>query len=670
MKIKLKDLYDFNKETGLVDAGFIKVDTKFGYKVIEGVDITATNSKKLHIKTEKFDVKVSPEHLLYQNGWIKSKNLRVNDNIDTINGYQKIISIEEDNTPEDLLDIQVKDSEFFANNIRSHNSSFQEAFDFSIFGGVRGKSQKKVALKYLPNRSNKNTEVEIEFINNYGNLINFSKSLEPTEATFFENGENFTRKFKTMTKEEREKIIGFNFETYKSFISMSISDFANFINLKPEEKREIVNKLFNLQQLDDYLSIVKDIIKNNNDVIQKYQTNINTNNQTISAYQQNIKNIKLSGVIDKQKENAALKKELESKKEPYNKIKSDNEKLIEEIRNLDLKKQDLDNQKEIVTQKIFENKIELKHIVEKLEIYESGICPVCDTKLDDKKHQHDLIKIQNKKVEISDELKNNEEEKNNIILELTQIINQKETKIRQKNSNTVAYNSILFEIKNIHKKIIDLKEKEDYVSIDEIEKNISELVDANKKYTSTIEQIEDNMKIYEYLRDIFSTKGIRKTILQNIISPINIHLKEILNQLNSPYDVKLDDEFNAIIYEKLINEVNTETLSIGEAKKINVAIALSYLKLILKIRKLNILFLDEIFSSMQPKNVELALSVLKKFTEDYNINIIIIDPEVYFNENSNFGLNYFNRILKMKKKMNYSFIEDATINLSNNQTWI
>lgn len=541
-------------------------------------------------------------------------------------------------------------------------SSFQESFDFSIFGVVRGKATKKIALNKLSNRTNKNTEVEIEFENNQGNLIRLYKSLEPTNATFFENGEDYTKKFKTFTKAEREKIIGFNFETYKSFISMSVSDFANFINLKPEDKREIVNKLFNLQQLDNYLSIVKDLIKSNEDNIIKYQTIIDSNIKTIKTYKQNIENIKKSGIIDKEKETLKLKNELESKKQPYNKLKTENQDILNEIKKLELSRQDFENRKEVCTQSILEYRVELKHIDEKISVYLSGTCPVCDTKLTDNKHKHNLAEIENKRKELVSLIKEKDQEKNDIILEITKILNQKENKNKQKNDNNVKYNSILFEIKSIHKKLLELKEKEDFISIDEIEKNIIELEENNKTYQNKIKQIEESNLIQEKLRDIFSTKGVRKTITKSIITPLNMYLKDILSQLNSPYDVKLDDEFNSIIYERLINEVNTETLSVGEAKKINVAIALSYLKSILKIRKLNILFLDEIFSSMQPKNVELALRVLKRFAEEYKINIIIIDPEVYFNENSNLGLNYFDRILKVKKKMTFSFIEDEHIN--------
>ena len=160
------------------------------------------------------------------------------------------------------------------------------------------------------------------------------------------------------------------------------------------------------------------------------------------------------------------------------------------------------------------------------------------------------------------------------------------------------------------------------------------------------------------MKDIFSNKGVRKSIIKNIVKPINVYLKDILDELKSSYNVKIDEEFNVNIYERLTNEVHPESLSMGESKKINIAIALSYLKLILKFRKLNILFLDEVFSSMEPENVEYALKVLKNFTKEFNLNIIILDPKVYFTDNSTFGFNYFDRIIKIYKKLSFSTIEE------------
>jgi len=214
-------------------------------------------------------------------------------------------------------------------------------------------------------------------------------------------------------------------------------------------------------------------------------------------------------------------------------------------------------------------------------------------------------------------------------------------------------------LKLITKQISELKESKDNTSIEELNKNIEELKNKNIENLNKINKINSDIQIYEELREIFSHKGIRKSIIKNIVKPINVYLKDILDELNSPYNIKIDEEFNVNIFERLTNEIHPESLSMGESKKINIAIALSYLKLILKFRKLNILFLDEVFSSMEPENVEYALKVLKNFTKEFNLNIIVLDPKVYFTDNSTFGYNYFDRILKIYKKMSFSIIEES-----------
>jgi len=65
------------------------------------------------------------------------------------------------------------------------------------------------------------------------------------------------------------------------------------------------------------------MIKSLNDEILKIQNVINTNNQTIYNYKQTLSNIKKSGIVDKEKEIASIKQEIESKREPYKKHKTD-----------------------------------------------------------------------------------------------------------------------------------------------------------------------------------------------------------------------------------------------------------------------------------------------------------------------------------------------------------
>jgi DNA repair exonuclease SbcCD ATPase subunit len=144
----------------------------------------------------------------------------------------------------------------------SGKSSLLESIDFTLYGTVRGKNKLKIAVTKLPNRINKNLETEINFTNDDGNNIIIRRKIEPTSMDVFKNGKLYNKEFKSMTSDEKEKFIGLEYNTYKSLISLNLSDFANFINLETETKRKLVNKLFNITEIDEYFSIAKEIVKN------------------------------------------------------------------------------------------------------------------------------------------------------------------------------------------------------------------------------------------------------------------------------------------------------------------------------------------------------------------------------------------------------------------------
>ena len=184
-------------------------------------------------------------------------------------------------------------------------------------------------------------------------------------------------------------------------------------------------------------------------------------------------------------------------------------------------------------------------------------------------------------------------DKDELTLKLTQISNNRDSLYNQKNITTTKYNNLIYDLNIITKKISNLIETSDnIVSITELEKNIEELKNNNIINNKKIIELNKKRQIYEELKTVFSNNGVRKSIVKNIIKPINIYLKDILDEMKSTYNVKIDENFNVKIYERLTTEIHPESLSVGESKKINIGIALSYLKLILKFRKLNILFLD------------------------------------------------------------------------------
>ena len=166
----------------------------------------------------------------------------------------------------------------------SGKSTIQDSIDLSIFNQVRGKETAKIPLKYFPNRLNKELYVAINFKNNNNDIIDIERKIQPNDFSILKNSEPYTERFKIMSEEEKEKLIGFNYNTFKSFISLSMNDFRNFIRLTPEDKRNLLNRLFNLEEIDMYYSINKELINQNKKEIERLTIDILSINKTLKEY--------------------------------------------------------------------------------------------------------------------------------------------------------------------------------------------------------------------------------------------------------------------------------------------------------------------------------------------------------------------------------------------------
>ena len=90
----------------------------------------------------------------------------------------------------------------------------------------------------------------------------------------------------------------------------------------------------------------------------------------------------------------------------------------------------------------------------------------------------------------------------------------------------------------------------------------------------------------------------------------------------------------------------------------NIAILIAYLKLIRTKKHINILFLDEVFSSIDLEGIDSILMLLKSFANDYNINIFVVHHAILSEE-------MFDRILKINNlKKLFSLLLICSISVS------
>lgn len=228
LTIKIEDLFEMSKFTNILNSN-IEVLTQNGLKKIYAVDITAKDSKVLSIKTLKHELHCSPEHLIKSNNiWKKSKDFKIGDIIDTKHGSFRINSIEILKKTDDLLDLHVDGNEYYSNDIISHNSSLLESFEYTLYGKVKSKTKKWHKLSSLPNRINGELLNRIKFVAN-GTNVEIKRGISPGILELIENDIPNDRAGKANIDSKIEKYVGLDIETFKSFISMSVDSFKNFL---------------------------------------------------------------------------------------------------------------------------------------------------------------------------------------------------------------------------------------------------------------------------------------------------------------------------------------------------------------------------------------------------------------------------------------------------------
>lgn len=525
-------------------------------------------------------------------------------------------------------------------------SSFLSSFEYSLYGKVRGGRQKKWStLSTLPNRINGELLNRIVFKSN-GVDVEIKRGISPSKLELWENGMLNERAGKSNIDDSIEKYVGMDIETFKSFISMSINDFKNFISLSNEEKQLLLDKLFNLEVINILNGILKDINKSNKTRMASLDSEIRTLDESIESIKRSIeKTIKLS--IEREKLNIQadidrLMEEMNSKKDDYKSLKEKVEKIKE-------KTDTLSTELDVEKRQYINIQNDIRNVQKEIDLYDSGKCPTCST---DFKSEH-FTSLRDALVEKKEGFEKIKSE----IEENVSAIKERQKKLKEiSDSTNETFNDMSYFLKNCKMQIDQLNKKKEQdgsielPNVQEFEKSIEELEEKKSFSKDHVTVCKDKELFYKELNRIFGEDGVKKSIIAGIIKPINHFIHENITKMGIPFDVKLDETFTAEI-RQFSSVIESDSLSTGENKKVNIAILIAYLKLIRTKRHINILFLDEVFSSIDIEGIDSILILLKSFANEYNINIFVVHHAILNQE-------MFDRILKINKEV-FSTIEEV-----------
>jgi DNA repair exonuclease SbcCD ATPase subunit len=365
-------------------------------------------------------------------------------------------------------------------------------------------------------------------------------------------------------------------------------------------------------------------------------------NKEIAIYHENIQSLtdSINAVINAVKTNKdeklkELKEILNNNKDKFTELTNSKSNLEENIKlNTDafnefkLKLRDIDR--------------DINSINEKIDLYKEGKCPTCHTELIG---ELNLLPEYEERLKKTNKIK---EKTNKISTDL--FIELEKTKKLLSTAN-IEYNKLydfLSDIKS-QQKFLKEDDEEEYDNIDEFKNNLSKLKDKVKLKETEYLEIQKLKYVYDILLPVWGETGIKRDIIEAIIDPLNEYIKEDIECIKMQFKVVLDNNFDAHIFD-WGQEIDPDTLSTGEAKRVNLIIMLAYVKMLRLKSNINVLFLDEVFSGIDLLNIDLLLDLFKRFAIDRQINIILV-------HHTEMKEHIFDKVIAVNKS-SFSYLEE------------
>ncbi len=519
-------------------------------------------------------------------------------------------------------------------------STISDAIDLNLYGKVKDKKGGIAKIGSVPNWYNKSCVTEGEWESN-GSIIDILRSYQPNSFQIFEDSIPYDKKIDKQTYVE--SINGMNFKMWRNYVNISFSDFKDFMSLTPADKRELIDKLFNLSEINELLEITKEIKKGIEADLKVIEKNIESNKYSINKLELSIKQSEIDLQAAETKNEEFFKSEINRCKAEIQTLKEKNIELKAELEPLVSK---LDKALSLIekhSNEIRDNKNDLTQLQNNIALYEAGRCHTCGheyNKPTDKETHKSLLDCKAKLLDKTSLIENKLQEIKLIksttekaIADLNISINKSVVESKQYQTTGKHYSELL------NKPATD---KSDFQkAIENFKTSVNELKDKETQLVDTLNTFKEDLLILDKLTKLLGEKGIKQDFVQNLVPTINHWVDTFSKLLVSDYDVSFDENFEAIV-KNMNQEVDMDCLSKGQAKKLNIAILLACIKIMRMQKSNNILFLDETFDGIDIDNIDHILRILKDFANEHLIHIMVI-------HHASLEHHHFDRIFKVEK---------------------
>ena len=488
-------------------------------------------------------------------------------------------------------------------------TTIANAIIYGLYGKVEG-----VKLADLPNRINKELHVKIGL--QCGTMfIEIERGISPNKFSVLINGVEFDKAGKKSVQEYLEdEVFGIPYHVFKNIIILSVNDFKSFLTMSNQDKKQIIDRMFGFSILNDMQRQIKDERRDIKFDIDSYEAELNQIMDSIASVRG-----KLNTLLEES--NAANKSKIQELKDQLVElhetvlVMDENRKKEETAMNKFNKEY---NEKRNEAGDI---KREIDYLNKKLKLYESGHCPTCETKLTSDWHVKQKDSFSEKIKEDTDTIKSIKIEMDNLKVKADDAFTKKQDIEGQIRDNK-------FTMKQLKDELLKLKDTPEGADFDHLRNLITEFEEKEEKKSASKDQLNGDYNFMEIVEQILGEDGVKNLAVKTILPGLNTNIAAMAQTMHLPFHIRFDEKFNCII-NHLGEDINPLTLSTGERKKADFIVIVAIIK-ILKLRfpQLNLLFLDELLSSVDHDGVYNILKILNQVIKEHKINTFVINHSV------------------------------------------
>jgi len=498
----------------------------------------------------------------------------------------------------------------------------------------------------------KNCLVELEFSLGSKEYI-IKRGVKPAIFEIYIDGKlvNQDSHIKDYQQYLEKQILKFNFKAFCQIVVLGASNFTPFMQLKPADRRLIVEGLLDIEIFSVMNLLLKQRVTNIKTSIVENDYAISLAKEKIVVHQRYLEEIS-KDKDEKIKDNLV---KIEENKLQIVDIQNKNKELLSQVVELEAK---LSFKKEVeaniskvqrISSKLNDN---VKKFNKEITFYEQhDSCPTCQQEI---KPDFKTLEIQKKNDKIEEcnqgllQVQSNLEKLDSKLADARKIESEMEViqlQVQKHNSTVDAINQF---IKRIAKETLELKDSvasTQDVAIEDLNNQIEIL---NKK--------KENFSIERAVNDLASSllkdSGVKAKIIKQYLPLINKYTNQFLTAMNFFITFSIDEEFNECIKHRGRDDLSYANFSEGEKQRIDLALLFCWRK-IAKMKNsvnTNLLVLDEVLDSyLDTSATENVLQLVNsELFKDTNVFVISHKESI---------ADKFHANIRFTKSKNFSIIE-------------